>query len=73
MFVNISISELVLGDINGLLFGDSAELVQCLVQLFKDYPTGKKLEQFRANLETNFCVLDWDINWSATAFPVFQK
>lgn len=66
-----TISELVHERKNGLLFDDSQQLVERLVELFADYPKCDRLKQYRSHIEDNFCKHDWDLNWRQNALPVF--
>ena len=68
-----SIAELVAPRKNGLLFDDATQLVQHLADLFGDYPNCSKLKQYRSHLETDFCKLDWDLNWQQEALPIFTE
>ncbi|KAH7643103.1 ALG1, chitobiosyldiphosphodolichol beta-mannosyltransferase isoform X2 [Dermatophagoides farinae] len=67
-----SISELVIEDQYGLLFNDSASLVQCLMRLLQDFPTCLQLKRMQTNIDSSFDGNDWHSNWKLNALPVFK-
>uniref|UniRef100_A0A0B6Y8V7 Chitobiosyldiphosphodolichol beta-mannosyltransferase n=1 Tax=Arion vulgaris TaxID=1028688 RepID=A0A0B6Y8V7_9EUPU len=67
------IDELVQHGKNGLVFNDSQELVQQLVDLLDGFPhKTNKLNTYRKNL-TSFQALRWHQQWKKLVLPIFYR
>ncbi|XP_026858600.1 chitobiosyldiphosphodolichol beta-mannosyltransferase isoform X1 [Electrophorus electricus] len=67
------LDELVKHEENGLVFGDSSELVEQLKMLLCDFPNEHgKLSHFRKNLREGR-QQRWDENWDLNVLPLFKE
>jgi len=67
-----ALPELVDHEKNSLIFNDSDELSLQLFDLLKDFPTVKKLDRFRSDLDANVSEQRWNKSWASNALPFFQ-
>lgn len=70
-----SISELVKDGQNGQIFIDKQQLCEQLYDVLSEFKDGKsiKLEQWRKNLDNNFCQQKWGEHWTQAVYENIIK
>jgi len=64
-----ALHELVRHDFNGMIFDNSIQLADQILDLLRDFPNTPALDKMRSNIENNST--HWDEVWSKVASPIF--